>query len=305
MKRCAIVPVLVLLISATAGAAVDPALLNLAMPDAKVMFGVQVQQTLASPFGQYAITRLLGNDAMTRFAATTGFEMQRDLQEVLAASSTPGSPGDGSDALILARGTFAADKFIALATLTGATVYEYHGASVILPQARGARAFAFLGTSIMAIGNEQALRDAIDRRASQAVFSGPLLQKAHDASSTSDAWFATITPLTDLIPATATSSGPINPAMLLQSVIETWAALRFDTSGVTVYAEALTHSDTEAQGLAGILKLAAGMLKGTPAAALQNAQVTSRGSVTRITLTVGEQDLERSFKSAGPGRAAR
>ena len=304
MKRCAIVPVLVLLISATAGAAVDPALLNLAMPDAKMMFGVQVQQTLASPFGQYAITRLLGNDAMTRFAATTGFEMQRDLQEVLAASSTPGSPGDGSDVLVLARGTFAADKFIALAKLTGATVYEYHGASVILPQARGARAFAFLDSSIMAVGNEQALRDAIDRRASQTVFSGPLLQKARDASSTSDAWFATITPLTDLIPTTP-SGGALNPAMLLQSVIETWAALRFDTSGVTVYAEALTHSDAEAQGLAGILKLAAGMLKGTPAAALQNAQVTSRGSVTRITLTVGEQDLERSFKSAGPGRAAR
>ena len=117
------------------------------MPDAKVLCGVQVQQTLASPFGQYAITRLLGNDAMTRLAAATGFEMQRDLHEILVVSSTPGSPGDGADALVLARGTFAPDKFIALATVTGATVSDYHGVSVIMPQERGARAFAFLDSS--------------------------------------------------------------------------------------------------------------------------------------------------------------
>jgi hypothetical protein len=81
--------------------------------------------------------------------------------------------------------------------------------------------------------------------------------------------------------------------------------LHFDNVGVTVFAEALTHSDTEAQGLAAVLRLAAGMVKGTPAAALQNAQVTAAGPVTRITLSVAEHDLERSFPSTAPRRAAR
>ena len=109
--------------------------------------------------------------------------------------------------------------------------------------------------------------------------------------------------MADLIPATPFRG--FNPATLLQSVIETWAGLHFDASGVTLFAEALTHSDIEAQGLAGVLKLAAGMVKGTPAAALQNAQVTASGPVTRITLTVAEQDLEHSFPFAAPQRAAR
>ena len=81
MNRHTIVPILTVLASATAGAAEDLDLLDLIMPDAKVVFGVQVPQTLASPFGQYAITHLLGTEALTRFAATTGFDPQRDLQE--------------------------------------------------------------------------------------------------------------------------------------------------------------------------------------------------------------------------------
>jgi hypothetical protein len=292
-----------LLLSATAGAAVDPALLDLVMPDAKVLFGVQVPQTLGSPFGQYAITRLLGTRALTRFSEATGFDVQRDLQEILVASSTPGAPGDGSDALILVRGTFAPDKFIALATVTGATVSTYRAVQVIKPRGHDQRVFAFLDSSTLAIGGEPILTGVIDRRANQTGFAGSLFQKAQDASTTGDAWFATVTPLADLIP--ATSSAGFNPATLLESVIETRAGLHFDTNGVTLVAEALTHSDAEAQGLAGLLKLAAGMVRGTPAAALQFAQVTSSGSVTRVTLTVAEQDLERSFRSAAPNLAAR
>jgi len=71
MNRHTIIPVLALLVSATAGAAVDPDLLGLMMPKAKVLYGVQVRQTLGSPFGQFAISHLPQNDAMTRFAAAT------------------------------------------------------------------------------------------------------------------------------------------------------------------------------------------------------------------------------------------
>jgi hypothetical protein len=211
---------------------------------------------------------------------------------------------DGSDALILARGTFPSEKFIALASVTGATVYDYHGVSIITPPERNAKVFAFLDPATLAVGTEPMLRDVVDRRTSGAVFAGPLLQKAKDASTAADAWFATVTPLADMIPPTS-NGGIFNPATLFQSVIETWAGLHFDNVGVTLFAEALTHSDSEAQGLAAVLRLAAGMVKGTPAAALQNAQVTAAGPVMRITLSVAERDLERSFPATTPRRAAR
>jgi len=307
MNRLAIVPALALLLSATASAAVDPNLVGLVMPEAKVLYGVQVEQTLASPFGQYAISHLPQNEALLRFQAATGFELQRDLREVLVASATAGPFGDGSDALVLARGTFAPDKVLALATVMGAKVADYRGVAMITPpQQRDARVFAFLDGSTIAIGNELAIRGAIDRHATMAVFGGPLFQKALDASATHDAWFATVTPLTDLMPSGASAStGGFDPTALLRSVIESWVGVHFDTGGLTLSAEALTHSATEAQGLAGMLKLISGMVKDTPAAALQNAQVTADGPVMRVILTVTEQDLERSFHGAAPRRAAR
>lgn len=303
MNRYAIVPALALLLSATAGAAVDPNLLGLAMPDARVLYGVQVQQTLASPFGQFAISHLPQNDAMTRFEAATGFDLQRDLREILVASSTTGNLSDGSDALVLASGAFAPDKVLALAGVIGAKVSNYRGVAMITPPQHDARVFAFLDVSTIAIGSDAAVRGAIDRRAAQTVFAGPLFQKALDASATHDAWFATVTPLTDLIP--ANSTGGFDPTTLLQSVTESWVGVHFDLNGLTLAAEALTHSPNEAQGLAGMLKLVSGMLKGTPAAALQNAQISSSGPVMRVILTVPEQDLERSFPGAAPRRAAR
>lgn len=304
MNRYTIVPALALLVSATAGAAVDPNLLGLVMPDAKVVYGIQVQQTLSSPFGQYAISHFPQNEGMLRFQAATGFDPQRDLREILVASPSSGNLNDGTDALVLASGTFAPEKVLALATVIGANVSNYQGVALITPpQQRQDRVFAFLDASTVAIGSEAAVRAAIDRRATLAVFAGPLFQKALDASATHDAWFATITPLTDLIPAGPT--GGFNPAALLQSVVESWVGVHFDTNGVTLSAEALTHSANEAQGLAGMLKLASGMLKGGPAAALQNAQVSADGPVMRVILTVPELDLERSFPGAPPRRAAR
>jgi len=303
MNRHAIVPALALLLSATAGAAVDPNLLGLVMPEAKVLYGVQVQQTLASPFGQYAISHLPQNDAMLRFQAATGFELQRDLREILVASLSTGPFGDGADALVLASGTFAPDKVLALATVMGAKVSEYRGVAMITPQQRDARVFAFLDGSTIAIGSEPAIRGVIDRRATLAVFAGPLFQKAVDASATHDAWLATVTPLTDLIP--AGSTGGFDPTTLLRSVTESWVGVHFDTNGLTLSAEALTHSATEAQGLAGMFMLISGMVKGTPATALQNAQVSASGPVMRVILTVTEQDLERTFRGAAPRRAAR
>lgn len=301
MNRHSIVPVLALLVSATAGAAVDPDLLKLVMPDAKVLYGIHVQQTLASPFGQFAISHLPVDGPMARFTAATGFDVQRDLREILMASAMPFSPGQNPDALILASGTFATDKFIALATLTGATVSDYHGVAMITTPGRGGQVFAFLDSSTIAIGSEDILRGVIDRRVSQMFFSGPLSQKARDASAAGDAWFATVSPIEISSP----SSNGFNPSAIFQSMIESWAGVHFDAGGLTLSAEALTHSPTEAQGLAGMLKLMSGMVKGTPAAALQNAQVTANGSVMRVTLTIAEEDLERSIPFSGRRRAAR
>ena len=46
--------------------AADPALMNLVMPDAKSMAGVQVDQTQLSPFGQYLLSQFQTNPGLDK-----------------------------------------------------------------------------------------------------------------------------------------------------------------------------------------------------------------------------------------------
>jgi hypothetical protein len=292
---------LALLLASTtvATGAVDPGLLEMAPPDTRVLIGMQVQTSLSSAFGQYALSRMGGNGAvLLQFAATTGFDPRRDLREVLLASSGRGTLADG---VILARGTFQIDKFTALAGLIHAQIADYHGIPLMTPADKGARTLAFLDSSTLAVGGEPALKGVIDRRAQRFLFSGPLADKAQASSTNGDAWFVTVTPLAALLP----SAKGAWPTMFMQAVLESAIGLRFESAGVTLSAEALTHSTTEAEALSGMLKLIAGMVKGEQSAILQTARVTADGPVARIALTIAEPDLERAFPAPAQKRAAR
>src|SRR5207247_10744996 len=90
-------------VSAAARAA-DQQLLNVLMPDAKVVAGVNVDQAKGSPFGQYVLQQMQSQDQhMRELALQTGFDPTRDVHELLVASS--GAPGKETG-LALARGNF-------------------------------------------------------------------------------------------------------------------------------------------------------------------------------------------------------
>src|SRR5216684_1224276 len=85
-----------LVAAATAMARVDPALLNSAMPDAKILSGIQVDQSAALSFGQYVLSQMKLDACFPKFVTTTGFDPRRDLREILAATSgTVGTNGQG------------------------------------------------------------------------------------------------------------------------------------------------------------------------------------------------------------------
>src|SRR5262249_53199203 len=126
-------------------AAVDSGLLNLVMPDAKVLSGVQVDQTIVSPFAQYVLGQFQPNDAeLTTFISTTGFAPRHDLREVLVATT------GNSTVLLLGRGTFNIAQITAAATAHGGTVTQYNGVNIISQQGKGNGAVAFLdgGTAV-------------------------------------------------------------------------------------------------------------------------------------------------------------
>lgn len=284
---------------ATANAAVNPALLALMPPDSSFLFGMQVKGVLASPFGQYAVGQLPPNNGMVMFAAATGFDYQHDLQEILGASNGAGT----RPTLIVALGTFQPDRFLALASVTGAKTTDYNGVQIITPP-KTAAALAFLDSSTLAIGSTATVEAAIDRYMNHVQFGGPLADKATAASATSDAWFATVTPVSQFLP--PNSTGMPVPPNVLQQVREVAAGVRFNDQGMIAAGEFTTPSSQQAHTLQGVLQFVAAMMqsKTMPNAAaaqaasiLSAAQFSVNGTALDITVPIPEQMLEQMYSA--------
>ncbi|MEJ7606933.1 MAG: hypothetical protein WKF37_11850 [Bryobacteraceae bacterium] len=79
MKRLLFVAALAI----TSAFGVDSTLLNLVSPDALVVGGIYVDRTVASPFGQFLLSRIKDDEpAFKQFVNTTGFDPRRDLRRL-------------------------------------------------------------------------------------------------------------------------------------------------------------------------------------------------------------------------------
>src|SRR5271170_1851117 len=104
MNKMYLLVVSLSLAAATASAGVSTGLLNLVMPDATVVSGMNVAQSVTSPFGQYILSQMQSNDTgFLQFISSTGFDPRKDLLEILAATPSTGS-STAHSGLILGRG---------------------------------------------------------------------------------------------------------------------------------------------------------------------------------------------------------
>jgi hypothetical protein len=303
------------MLAPAAVAGVDPALLALAPPDAKMLIGVQVSQTQASPFGQYLLSQDLFSAAQldrstNQILTAAGFDPLRDLREILAAS------GDGLSGLLLGRGTFQPTKVSKAAVSAGAASSKYRGVELLTlsgtDKNKIAGSIAFLDASTLAAGDTSAVKAVIDRHAAGTVFAGPLADRARQISSANDAWLASVTPPAAFTggPTGGTRGAAQNSQFgavqnLLQSAVQLSAGLKFAATQVTLSAEILTRSAQDAQSMADILKFLAGMLQqanagpnaspnGSKMPSLADAaKIYVSGSVMHLILSVPEQQVEQ------------
>ncbi len=300
-----------------AWAAADSSLLGLVMPDAKVVTGIEVSQSQASPFGQYVISQMQLGPNFDKLATAIGFDPRRDVQEIIVAAVDVQGQGTGQTGLVLARGVFQPAKIAAVASLAGATASNYKGFDILGNRTTGVgknNGVVFLDSSTVATGDVPSLQALIDRRVSGVVFSGSLAQKALQASAANDAWFATATPsafLAGKIPGLNSgggqNAGGLNPVMLLQSVIATSGGVKFAASGVTASVEAVTNTNQDAQALADVLRFLTSMVQinrnnnpagGKVASLADSATFSASGPVFRLTVSLPEQQLEQLLMPA-------
>jgi hypothetical protein len=320
------VPALAVFAPAMAAAPVDVALLGLVPPDAKMLVGVQVAQIRSTPFGEYLISQVHLDPGTSQLMTAVGFDLRRDLQQIVAASGESLSGG-----LLLGRGSFHPDKISAAARSQGAVASTYRGVALIESTGIESRGFesksggknpsgaiAFLDASTLLAGDTLSVKAAIDRHAAGTVFSGPLVERARLIGGASDAWLASLTPPAGSLGLSPGALGPFGN--VLQAALQLSAGLKFSAAEVTLSADVLTRSAQDAQSMADLLRFAATLLQGNrshggdspkspdspgaPAGApslADAAKITSSGSVTHLVVSVSEKELERIFLSS-PGQ---
>ena len=286
--------------------AADPALLKLVMPDAKVIAGIQVDQTKNSLFGQYVLSHMQIDDTgFKSFIAQTGFDPRRDVSEIMIASNWE-SNSAASRWLVMARGAFDLGKIANAAHGNGVTMSNFQGVNILVhssaakPEVENAIAF-FDGTSAV-MGDLASVQAAIARQRSSAAPSNQLLAKVNDLSSKNDFWFVTLVPVSEF--AGAMPDPNLSGAMkgnLLAAINEASGGIRFGDT-VNISAEAITRSEKDAQALVDVVKFVAGMVQlnrqnnaaaGQVATLLDTLDCKAAGNVTTISLGIPELQLEQ------------
>jgi hypothetical protein len=294
-------------------AAADPALLQMVMPDAQVLAGLQATQAKASPFGQYVLAHLSVNDTqLGQFTAETGFDPRQDVSEIVIASNwKPNTPDNRW--LVVADGTFNVAKITAAFLANSGIPSTYQGVNLVTHAAESntqvSTAIAFFGTTTAVAGDVASVKAAIDRKQSNAPADGNVLAKAQQVSANNDFWFVTLVPLSNFSSAIPNSN--LSGAMqgnLFAAINQASGGIRFGDT-VTISAEAVTRSEKDAQALVDVVKFFAGLVQlnrqnnptaGQVATLLDTLTTTTSGNTTTISLAIPEQQLEQLLNSAQP-----
>ena len=304
MKLRAVYPAIALMLFSGLLSAADQQPVNLLMPDAKVVAGINVDQAKNSPFGQFMLSRMqAGEDGLGKLTGATGFDPRRDLREILMG--TVGQPGQKG--LVLARGTFDAARILDAAHTAGQTVENYKGVDILTGKEDSTtHALAFLDGSIAIAGDLDNVHGAIDRRSGNNSLNPALAAKVGLLSNSLDAWSVSTVPMAALanekLPDTKLN-GLLN-SDVLKNVTQTSGGIKFGAM-IQFSAEAVARSDKDATALADVVRFLGNMVQAnapTASAAavtslIQSLDVKTDGSTVKLALAIPEDQLEKLMQS--------
>lgn len=281
--------------------AADPGLVSLTLPDSQFMAGVNVTQVMLSPLGPYLAQNFwMPDQNLQKLLQSAGFDPSRDLREILVSAN--GFTGSSSG-IFLARGTFDIPKILETARAEGASIETYKGVSIA--QKPKGDAIALPDSTLAIEADVASLRAAIDRIQAPAAISPALAAQVNQLSTTEDAWFVSIAPLSQLLPqpAGAAGAGP-NPFAIFSKVQQGSGGVNYGAN-VVVSLQAVCMTNEDATTLASTLRAFAGtgdlFLKDTYASAgslLQSLNVTVDGPITKVSLSLPESQLEQMMQAS-------
>ncbi len=302
--------------------AADQQLVNMVMPEAKIVAGINVEAARNSPFGTFLLSQLPSSDPeLQKFITATGFNPQTDLQEILMATDgTPAAPPNTKvqglttapqmRGLIMARGNFNLDKISVLAKLDGKQNVETYNEALLIsdPKNASAAAMAFVDSHLLVAGFLKDVKAAVDRRKQANTLDTELTTKVNSLSASQDAWAVSIAPISSLNPGAGTDpalQGALGGDMF-KKITESSGGIKFGTL-IQFTTELVALDEKNATALSDVVKFLAGMVamnagpaKGMPPVLmtiLQSINVQTQGNVVSVTMSAPEDQVESLINS--------
>jgi len=288
-------------------AAADPQLLNLVMPDVKVMADVNVAQAKTSPFGQFVLLQV-ETQQLQQLAALTGFDPTKDVNELLVA----GNAAAEHAGLALAYGNFNVGTITSFVALQKVPTETYRGVT-IFEEPKKQAGLAFLSSSIAAAGDLVNVKAAIDRLSAPSILPASLLVQIGQLSAANDAWALTTVPPSSLKPS---SNAPAVPGVgsgaenAFGSVLSASGGIKFGAN-VVITAQAQADTAQNATAITGLIQFLVNMAQLKAAqepqvqALAKALTVSASGATVNISLTMPSTQFQELLqpKAAAQHRA--
>ncbi|MCX6587897.1 MAG: hypothetical protein NTX13_15135 [Acidobacteria bacterium] len=288
----------------------DAGLLNLVMPEAKVIAGMDVARAKSSPFGQLFMKNMnLRDEDLVRFLALTGFDPARDVTEVVIASVDTNTSA-GANSILLVRGNFDGARLRAALVRNGLSVLQVVTGVEMLAKKGEKGAVAFVDASLAVAGEAAAVKAALERRAGGMGLPAATYAKAQDMSRQNDVWMVTSLPVAQLAEKMPENApGQLNGMMkgdMFRSVEQASMGVKFAATMLHLTMEAAVRSDKDATAMADVARFLAGMVqlnRDKPevaglAAALDSMQLTTKARNVRLTMSMPQAEIEKLVKTA-------
>ncbi|MFN0106751.1 MAG: hypothetical protein ACKV2U_32240 [Bryobacteraceae bacterium] len=298
-----------LLLSASAVFGADSALLNLVMPEARMVAGMDVERARDSFLGRKLMEQLDTKDGeFAKFVAMTGFDPRRDLREVILA--TPDANTKNPPALILVRGVFDTGRINGFLKVAGIVPAENLGGIdfYMKPEAKEDMGFAIIDGTLALAGNKEVVRAALKRRAG----AGPALtaatySKVQSLSRANDIWMVTSIPVAEF--SQALPGGKEGPSGMMggdafKGIEQAAMGIRFGAELMELTAETISRTEKDATSIADVVRFLSTMVQMNRekpevkafADALDAMKLTTDAKTTTLTVSLPMAEMEKMFK---------
>lgn len=283
-------------------AAADPAMIELVMPDARVVMEINLDRMAASPLGQTMSAEMKGEfqslrpDWQQPLMTFGGLDWSHYAQEVLFASA--GNTGKDAPALIIVRGLLDPAWVESLNAFRG-TKTAYMGVPMLVNGGGGV--VAFLEGSIAVIGKDSDVKAALRRRGQNLPMSPVLAQGLASYEGQFDAWMVSSGGVTP------SAKSPMGPSLKWLEHVDAFTGGVRMSPDFDLNFNMVMHTEKDVADMIAGLKWFAGVVNTQQKGALDadSIQYSAESNHLSVALQVPEQQLRAALQQRNMGASVR